>query len=138
MGLPHSTHTAQIHSQSAKYDPAAGYETPATNLARSRKEATVTIYDRIYLKAEHVLSMPQVYHGQKFYIWDTPTLKVFLEANESLKVWAMAPTGKSRVQPWEVVASATLSAWGAEYSFTRAAYAQFVSQIKAALARIKK
>ena len=95
----------------------------------------MTIYDLIQAEAVKIQAMPQVHYGQKFYVWDTKTLRVFLEANESLKVWAMAPVGNPAF-PWRVVAWSTLAAWGAPYSFTKAAYDKFVSQIKAASARL--
>ena len=95
----------------------------------------MTIYDLIQAKAKEIFAMPQVEYGAKFYVWDTKTLRVFLEANESLKLWAMAPIGNSAF-PWRVVAWSTLTAWGTEYNFTQAAYRKFIGQIKAASARL--
>lgn len=123
-------------SSRTKYQSAAGHETPAPNPARSRKEANVTIYDMIQSKAQEILAMPQVEYGAKFYVWDSQTLRIFLEANEGLKVWAMAPVGATPSFPWRVVAWSTLIAWETEYSFTQAEYRLFVKQIQAASVRL--
>jgi len=100
----------------------------------------VTIYERIMSKANEIVAMThQVEHGAHFTVWDGPTLKVFLDAGLSLRVFATAPTGRSSIQPWEVVAHHYLFVWGdTKPHFTKREYDRFVNQIKAALARIKK
>jgi hypothetical protein len=89
----------------------------------------------IQSKKQEILAMPQVEYGAKFYVWDTKTLRVFLEASESLKVWAMAPVGSTPAFPWRVVAWSTLIALGHD-CFARTDYDRFVNQIKAASARL--
>ncbi len=119
----------------AKHENAAEHVAPATNPARSRKESDVTVYDMIQTKKQEILAMPQVEYGAKFYVWDSKTLRIFLEANDGLKVWAMAPVGHTPAFPWRVVGWSTLVALGHD-CFTRADYDRFVNQLKAASARL--